>query len=407
MGFLEAGKSYRKINILRSKKTDNRTIGNVWKKTKRPLAYEGQTERASKKRRKTPQLSILERLPVEILHEIFTYVGLEENNSILLTNSHLHSLVRVEKRRNSVAAQWTGINLILKLIRRKYYYNLNRDVNFFKIEKKMRYYSAKYPSLLEHATYKELREALETFKKHEDALDIRLFNYKFVDANLVRLLKSAGKYRPLPLTVIDSELKFRGLYLETKLKEISELKRQIARARDGEEDAAEEAEQDAQITSLKDSISDYDHDQVSKTITFPLYFYNGSISENKLQVMQAMSEHFRVKFDDNRLLFRKLFQDMSLLNYRKFILDATEADAKVHLETILDLFTIIGDLAGESGDISDQLVEIIRFFLEAFYSSHAPNDAAIWQLVSQLKIPLMMDLTVEYGGSPTMNLINL
>lgn len=407
MGFLEAGKSYRKANILRSKKKENRTLTSVWKKPKRPLEDKTATEKGPQKRRKAPKLSILERLPVEILHEIFTYVGLEESNSILLTNANLHSLVRVEKRRNSMPSQWTGINLILKLIQRKYYYNLNRDVNLSKVDKKMRYYSTKYPSLAEHTSYKELRDALETFRKYGDALDIRLFNYKFVDANLVRLLKSTGKYRLLPLAVIDSELKFRALYLEIKLKEISELKRQISRARGGEEEAAEEAENDAQITSLKDSISDYDQEQVSKSVIFPPYFYNGVVSENKLQVMQAMNEHFRVKFDDNRLLFRKLIQDMSLLRYKKFVLDATEADEKVNLETILGLFSTISEKTGPTGKISEDMVAIIRFFLEAFYLSHAPNDAAIWQLVSELKNPLMMDLTVEYGGSPTMNLINL
>lgn len=157
---------------------------------------------SSPKAQPKPQLSILERLPLEILQYISILVGLEENN-LLFANKYLYNqlnfnldpdlLVESDHKRGEMI--WPRSDYLLKMIRQNFGFQFNNNKKVKKLKKNFE----KTASLLPKDYSIHSLTSFEKFFHYIGALDyrfidIRILNYSFITPSLITFLISR-KYR--------------------------------------------------------------------------------------------------------------------------------------------------------------------------------------------------------------------
>lgn len=160
MGFIQPGKSLK-----RSKKKKDGTV-------KKQKVVTSQA------------ISNFERLPNEIILYIFLLTGLEQN-SLPLVNKRFNKLLKINTVRSD-GGYWPMKAFVEDLIRVHFIHDLNKNLNFDRLEKKLQKYKTKVPS--NDSTVETVTSLLQTYSEKRFAVNAMLFSYKFVSLRILDLL---------------------------------------------------------------------------------------------------------------------------------------------------------------------------------------------------------------------------
>ncbi|EDK40705.2 hypothetical protein PGUG_04803 [Meyerozyma guilliermondii ATCC 6260] len=135
-------------------------------------------------------LSIIERLPKELLHRVFVFAGLDQNNLPLVNKRINYDLRLYHRDRNDDSEYVPNHGLAKKVIEQNFLRDMNSMIDF----KKYRNTIKRFRRLENHdAQRNDLADALEEFLKEFEAkklgLDVAVLHYKFFNYSVAKRLR--------------------------------------------------------------------------------------------------------------------------------------------------------------------------------------------------------------------------
>lgn len=167
----------------------------------------------------TQPISILERLPQEIMMKVFIDVGVTDNE-IPLLNKYFYSLFKF-----NTSGRDGGVGFIEALVKRHFTFNLNENLNVDAVIEKVIRYREKFLTsnspVAVSSSFQEIELTLNFYKETQTVINTELFNRKFVSENFLEMT-NIRYMKVLSAEMILKEMIMRPLYIRKELKSLIE-----------------------------------------------------------------------------------------------------------------------------------------------------------------------------------------
>lgn len=399
MGFIEPGKPSKRRRLTQ-------------KESKRNEKAKGQRK------------SILERLPFEILFEVFILAGVGINE-LPLANKYFNRNLSLN---TDSGINWNHTNLIWNIVQVHFKENLNSKFSLRDLKGKLEYYQAKFGLNVDNETLTDIKVAVDDFEDNKYALKADLFKYKFVTAKLVNELKMQNMIA-LEYDTIEKCRLSRYRFIRKKLRK---LVKSVNQANDGAneadhmanramevfggnlEEVNESGQQEGQSENNNEDSGSYSAFLKNSTLRpppFPDRYYR-NITNEKLALMQKMKEMGFILKDVQRLIISTLrsfdTNEVELKGWQEsFDLLLHITNSVVTPQCIMETYELIRTGRPEHQTyyyaIADRL-------LGTFYQKNQNkdfDDTSLWHYVIHSKENEFLNMMIRYTDISKKNLLAL
>lgn len=393
MGFIEPGKPSKRRRLIKKEKKGTR--------------------------KKIQKKSILERLPFEILFEVFIQAGVA-NNELPLVNKYFNRTLSL----NAYSGiSWNHSNIVWSIVQAHFKDNLNVKFSLRDLKGELEYYQARFGLAADNETLTDLRVAVDDFEDNEYALNADLFKYKFVSAQLVNELKKQNMIA-LEHDIIEKCRLYRYLFIKRKLRKLVRNANQTDSGANEADHMANralevfsgnfEVEQERQSEDNNEDSESYSaflKDSPLRAPPIPERYYR-NITNEKLALMQKMKEIGFILKDVQKLIISTLMSfdtnEVELKCWRESIdLLLRITNSVVTPQCIMEAYELIRTVKPEHQNyyyaIADRL-------LNTFYRSSQNkefDDTSLWYYVVHSKKKEFLNMMTRYSDISKKNLLAL
>lgn len=332
-------------------------------------------------------LSILERLPRELLYDVFCYSGI---NSLPLTNKYFHAVFAAP-----------DVNLIwwLEMIVRSMFL---KKLNQFKVKKWRKKIQAKYeklPASIRSQWDPPFFNVVDTLQ--ELCVDSSLFQLRFMTDDLVLIIKERFQCMVLSTSDITREQELREKYLEWHYAVLLKMVLLVEEDSTFEQLRMKALNSEAALTAQK-KIGDYEPITTNANIPMVLCV---NMNARKLGVVSQLHEEFSMLPQDYPLLILSVVKaDLPLTTVSHFV------PPDVTLTIVLDLLQVLAtsrkrllqlplDERVLHSSVVDNVLEIVETALRRYYSQNE-DSGLIWGLLLEIEMPELVELVMSLGATP-------
>lgn len=384
MGFIQPGKSLK-----RSKKKNDGAV--------------------KKQKVTAPQtISSFETLPNEIILHIFLLTGLEQN-SLPLVNKRFNKLLKINNI-PSDGGYWPMKAFVKQLIRINFIHDLNKNLKFDKVRKKLQKYKNKVSG--NDSTVETVTLLLKTYKEKRFAVDAMLFNYKFVSSKILDLLHYDNLVA-MKLESIEDECDRRTGMVKKFMKQIDAKYRNAPDVNDDDvaqyDNQAEVALEQFNLVNREQDQDDSDFVQVTLaelSLKLPERCYRIPQSEAELDFIERLIL-FGFSLDRERILVSTL-KSLNISDNPGGLLRrlVSLCNSFVTVKIIIEAFELCLHSKEDTMHIYNDALD---FLMELFFENTCTDldKFKLWEYVIGTKNHTFLNKIMKYTQSPTGEVLEL
>ena len=329
-------------------------------------------------------LSIIERLPKELLHRVFVFAGLDQNNLPLVNKRINYDLRLYHRLRNDDSEYVPNHGLAQKVIEQNFLRDMNATIDFNKYRNTIK----RFRRLENNDTQREdLVDALEGFLKEFEAkktgLDVAVLRYKFFNFSVAKRLR-IGEFAAYTK---DSNHETRAELLDL----INDALESVISSSNSDANSA--------ISKADKALEEY---KLQKKPFIPPEFFERRLNSAALELLLLLHTtqgYLLNNLDPLILLIAKSFNVKPNPQLVERVL-AMGNPATITGCSVAEI------LRAHQDRKSDDSIAILRLILKLYYSQPSTQlESFIWQEVIQLKNIDLYNTVVEHSGTPSAQVI--
>lgn len=329
-------------------------------------------------------LSIIERLPKELLHRVFVFAGLDQNNLPLVNKRINYDLRLYHRDRNDDSEYVPNHGLAKKVIEQNFLRDMNAMIDFKKYRNTIkRYRRLENDDVQRNDLAHALEGLLKEFETKKLGLDVAVLRYKFFNYSVAKRLR-IGDFAAYTK---DSNRETRAKLLDLINDALESI---ISSSNTDTASAISKADKALEVYKLQ------------KKPFIPLDFFERKLNTAALELLLLLHTtqgYLLINLDPFILLIAKSFD----VGPKPQLVERVLAMGK---PATITGFSVAELLRAHQDQKSDDTTAVVRAILKLYYSQPSTQlESFIWQEVIQLKNIDLYNTVVEHSGTPSAQVI--